>query len=123
MTFFDDKGEVLPAIDHMRADYPRPVAVTFRVHGVKPAKGQVFHLWGDLFGDPDFTPFPMRVDAGTLEYRTTLMPGTFIHFQVYGDRAMQKPLLTGSKLTEGVVPETVGQTDTAFDFMLGKPVD
>ena len=88
-----------------------------------PAATSSEDVWGDLFGDPDFTPFPMRVDAGTLEYRTTLMPGTFIRFQVYGDRAMQKPLLTGSRLTEGVVPETVGRTDTAFDFVLGKPID
>jgi len=124
MTFFDDKGEVLPGIDYMQAAYQRPVSVTIRLHGVKPAKGQVFNIWGDFFGDPDFTPFPMHVEAGTAEYKTTLMPGTFIRFQVYGDKAMQKPLLTGPKLTgDGVVPETVGQTNTVFDFEFGKPAN
>lgn len=123
MTFFDDHGEVLPGIDYMRTAYQRPVNVTFRVHGVKPAKGQVFHLWGDFFGDPDFTSFPMHADGAAIEYHTTLMGGSLIRFQIYGDEAMQKPLLTGPKLSEGVVPETVGQTDTTFDFDVGKPVD
>jgi len=123
MTFFDDKGEVLPAIDYMRQTYRQPVNVTFRVHGVKSAPGQVFRLWGDFYGDPDFTAFPMKLTGGTLEYTTTLMPGSFIHFQVYGDKPMEKPLLTGSSLTEGVVPETVGNTDATFDFEMGKPVN
>ncbi len=123
MTFFDDKGEVLPGIDYMREKYVMPVEVTFRFSGVKPKKGQVFRLWGDLFGDPDFTSFPLRRVNNELVYNTTLMPGSQVHFQVFGDKAMQKPLIAGKKLLEGVVPETVGNTDTVFDFDLRKPVD
>jgi hypothetical protein len=83
----------------------------------------VFRLWGDFYGDPDFTAFPMKLTGSTLEYSTTLMPGSLIRFQVYGDKPMAKPLLTGGALTEGVVPETVGNTDTTFDFDMGNPVN
>ena len=123
MTFFDDKGEVLPSIDYMRQAYREPVNVSFRVRGVRPAARQTFRLWGDFYGDPDFTAFPMWLEGDTLVYRTTLMPGTPVRFQVYGDGKMQVPLLTGSKLTEGTVPETVGPADTTFEFDIGKPVN
>jgi arabinogalactan endo-1,4-beta-galactosidase len=123
MTFFDSRGEVLPAIDHMRQNYQQPVNVTFRVRGVKPAEGQTFKLWGDFYGDPDFTAFPMDYENGALIYNTTLMPGTYIRFQVYGDAAIERPVLSGKKLTEGAVPETIPATDTTFEFDADKPVN
>jgi arabinogalactan endo-1,4-beta-galactosidase len=117
MTFFDQNGEVLPAIDHMRAAYQMPVNVTFRFHGAR--SGRQFRLWGDFFGDPDYTSFPLHFQGGDLVYNTTLMPGTPVHFQVYGDKAMQKPLITGKNVTDGVVADAVGTGDTTIIYNLG----
>jgi len=114
MTFFDDKGEVLPGIDYMRHAYASPVSVTFRVRGAE-ARGP-YNLWGDFFGDPDSTAFPMRRDGGDLVYRTALMPGTRIRFQVYGDPAMQKPLLDSGKDPDGMLAETIPDRDAIFTF-------
>lgn len=113
MAFFDDKGEVLPAIDHMRANYQLPVTVTFRVTGVTPKPGQTFRLWGDFFGDPDYTSFPMQAHHGTLTYTTTAMPGSMLHFQIFGDKTMTTPLLAGR---DGVVEATVGTSDTVLTY-------
>ncbi len=112
MAFFDNKGEVLPAIDHMRATYQMPVTLTIRVSGAAPKPGQTFRLWGDFFGDPDFTSFPMRTEGGALTYTATVMPGSVLHFQVYGDKAMQEPLLAGP---EGVAA-SVGTGDTVLTY-------
>lgn len=115
MTFFDNTGNVLPAIDHMRAaNYQRPVTVTVRVHGATPGS---YRLWSDFFGDPDGTSFPMTVEGNDLVYRTTLMPGTPLRFQVYGDLAMQKPLIAAK---DGVVTGTVGRADAVLEYSLAK---
>ncbi len=116
MTFFDNNGNVLPAIDYMQAAYKMPVKVTFRFHGAK--SGQQFRLWGDFFGDPDYTSFPLHADGRNFVYYTTLMPGTRIHFQVYGDKAMQKPLIVGKNVKDGLVEDTVGSGDTTIAYDL-----
>jgi arabinogalactan endo-1,4-beta-galactosidase len=114
MTFFDGKGEVLPAIDHMRASiYQRPVNVTFRFHGAAP--GAAFRLWGDFFGDPDSTSFPLAVENGDLVYHITLMPGTPLRFQVFGDAAMRKPLIAAK---DDAVSATVKSGDTTLEYTL-----
>lgn len=114
MTFFDDKGEVLPAIDHMRAaNYQLPVTVSFRLHGAAP--GGTYRLWGDFFGDPDGTSFPLTRDGGDLVYRIALMAGTPLRFQVFADPAMQKPLIAGR---DGVVDTKVGPGDTTLEYTL-----
>jgi arabinogalactan endo-1,4-beta-galactosidase len=113
MTFFDNNGNVLPAIDHLRlANYRLPVTVTFRIHGAAAGR---YRLWGDFFGDPDGTSFPMTVEGGDLLYRTTAMAGTALRFQVYGDAAMQKPLIKGN---DGVVTATVGSAATTLDYTI-----
>ncbi len=121
MGFFDDKGEVLPAIDFMRHQYDQPVNVTFRFNGLSPKPGQTFYLWGDFFGDPDFTVFPVPYKDGELIYQTTIPPGTFIRFQLFGDKAMKKPLIVGQKLDEGAVSKTVPNNDTVYTFDLNRP--
>jgi arabinogalactan endo-1,4-beta-galactosidase len=116
MTFFDSKGEVLPAIDHLSAvHYQRPVAVTFRFHGAAPKPGQTFRLWGDFFGDPDSTSFPLTVEGGDLVYRITLMAGTPLRFQVFGDAVLQKPLIPAK---EGIVSAAVKSGDTSLEYTL-----
>jgi len=122
MTFFGPGGEVLPGIDFMRHSYDRPVNVTFRFRGVKAKPGQTFYLWGDFFGDPDFLTFPVRREGSALVYRTSVMPGTAIRFQLFGEKTMTKSLLSGSKLSEGAVPETVPDRDTTYEFDVRKPV-
>ena len=114
MTFFDNAGNVLPAIDHMRAtNYKFPVTVTFRFHGAQ--SGLPFRLWGDFFGDPDGASFPLTSDGRDLLYHTTLMPGTALRFQVFGDSAMQKPLVVSK---DGVITATVNAGDTTLDYTL-----
>jgi arabinogalactan endo-1,4-beta-galactosidase len=116
MAFFDDRGEVLPGIDHMRAaNYRLPVALTFRFHGAKP--GTAYRLWGDFFGDPDGTSFALTAAGGDLIYRTTAMPGTPLRFQVYGDAAMQVPLIPAK---DGAVSAVAGSGDTVLDYTLTK---
>lgn len=122
MTFFGPNGEVLPGIDFMRHKYNWPVNVTFRFRGAAPQHGQAFYLWGDFFGDPDFLAFPVRREGDELVYKTTIMPGTYIRFQLFGDKTMTEPLLSGPKLSEGAVPETVPDHDTIYDFDVKTPV-
>jgi hypothetical protein len=50
------------------------------------------------------------------------MPGTAIRFQLFGEKTMTKSLLSGSKLSEGAVPETVPDRDTTYEFDVRKPV-
>jgi arabinogalactan endo-1,4-beta-galactosidase len=119
MTFFDGQGEVLPGIDFMRHHYALPVNVSFRLHGAKA--GRSYKLWGDFFGDPDSTAFAMRRDGGDAVYTTTLMPGTFIRFQMFADAAMQKALLPAGKDPDGMVSETIPDKDVVYAFDLGKP--
>jgi len=121
MTFFDNTGTVLPAIDHMRAThYQRPVTVTFRFHTTAKGAGQSFRLWGDFFGDPDGTSFPLTPEGGDLVYRTTLMPGTPLRFQVFADAAMRAPLIAGNNVHDGVVSAAVGASDTVLDYSIVK---
>ena len=122
MTFFGPGGEVLPGIDFMRHKYEQPVNVTFRFHGVASKPGQTFYLWGDFFGDPDFLTFPVPREGDAFVYRTTLMPQTYIRFQLFGEKQMVKPLLSGAKLSEGAVAETVPDRETTYDFDVRKPV-
>jgi arabinogalactan endo-1,4-beta-galactosidase len=122
MTFFGPNGEVLPGIDFMNHKYDQPVNVTFRFRGVTQKPGQIFYLWGDFFGDPDFLTFPVRREGNELVYKTTIMPGTYIRFQLFGEKTMTKPLLSGAKLSEGAVPETVPDSDTTYEFDVRNPV-
>ncbi len=123
MTVFGPNGEVLPGIDFMSHKYVQPVSVSFRFDGVRARLGQTFYLWGDFYGDPDLTAFPVRREGGALIYKTTIMPGSFIRFQLFGEQMMTKPLLRGPKLTEdGVVAQTVPDHDTVYDFDVNKPV-
>jgi hypothetical protein len=105
----------------MRHQYDQPVNVTFRFNGLSPKPGQTFYLWGDFFGDPDFTVFPVPYKDGELIYQTTIPPGTFIRFQLFGDKAMKKPLIVGQKLDEGAVSKTVPNNDTVYTFDLNRP--
>ncbi|MDE2110150.1 MAG: glycosyl hydrolase 53 family protein [Alphaproteobacteria bacterium] len=116
MTFFGPNGEVLPGIDFMRQKYHWPVSVTFRFRGTVPKSGRTFYLWGDFFGDPDFLAFPVRREGSDLVYKTSIMPGTYIHFQLFGEKTMTTPLLSGSDLSDGVVSETVPNRDTVYEF-------
>lgn len=114
MAFFDHQGNVLPAIDHMKGPYKMPVTVTFRFHGA--GKG-AYVLWGDMFGDFDGTAFPLKREGSALTYVTTLMPGTPIRFEVYGDKAMRKPLMPEAK-GDIAAHATVPDQDTVWDFDL-----
>ncbi|MDE2182845.1 MAG: glycosyl hydrolase 53 family protein [Alphaproteobacteria bacterium] len=115
MSFFDRSGNVLPGIDHMDHAYAMPVTVTFRFHG---AGAGDYRLWGDMFGDFDGVTFPLKRQGDTLIYTTTLMPGTPIRFQVYGDQAMRKPLLAPSRRDDVAVSETVPDKDTVYELDL-----
>lgn len=108
MTFFDDHGNVLPAIDHMRAHYTSPVTVNFRFRGAM--KGKSYRLWGYFFGNPDGTAFPLRREGDDLVFTTTAMRGTTLYFQVYDDAAMIKPLLKGNR--DDVDQAVVGSGNT-----------
>ncbi len=122
MTFFGPNGEVLPGIDFMNHKYDQPVNVTLRFTGEKTKRGQSFYMWGDFFGDPDFTAFPVPREGTALVYKTTIVPGTYIRFQLFGEKTMIKPLLSGANLNEGAVRETVPDHDMVYEFDVRNPV-
>ena len=106
----------------MSHKYTQPVNVSFRFDGVSrsPARHSIY---GAISRRSDFTAFPVRREGSALVYKTTIMPGSFIRFQLFGEQMMTKPLLHGPKLTEdGVVAGTVPDHDTTYDFDVNKPV-
>jgi len=119
MTFFTKKGEVMPAIDSMRHRYLWPVPVTFRFHAPAAVPGQAFNLWGDFLGVRGFMAVPLRNEDGNLMFRTALMPGQRIRFQVYGDPALQTPLLSGKKDFDGFISNVIPGRETTIDDTLG----
>jgi arabinogalactan endo-1,4-beta-galactosidase len=118
-TFFDFQhgNEVLPAIDFMNRAYASPVPVTFRFHGLTPAAGQPFYLWGDFLQSKSFA---IRLPDG-LEFSTALMPGQKIRFQVFDGLELHARLLSGEKVVDGFAAETVPQQGGVFDYALNAP--
>ena len=78
MTFFDDNGEVLPAIDFMNANTISPVNVTFRFHGATRKARPDRSICGAISSAIRTSrPSRCRARGGALVYKTTIMPGTY----------------------------------------------
>ena len=110
MTLFDSNGEALPAIDHMRlANYRLPVNVTFRFHDTSPAARATYWLWGDFFGDTAPMSFPLSREGSDLVFRTSLMPGMPVQFQVFEDRTLKTSMIRTAPERNGAVNAVVGE--------------
>jgi arabinogalactan endo-1,4-beta-galactosidase len=116
-TLFDFDGEALPGIDYPRAAYKKPVAVTFRFHGLTPPPGQAFYLWGDFLGSKTFA---VRLPEDGV-FTTTMMPGAKIRFQVFDNLSLHAKLLAGPKVVDGFAAETVPGGAVTFDYDLTQP--
>jgi arabinogalactan endo-1,4-beta-galactosidase len=119
-TLFDFDGEAVPGIDFGQHTYNWPVQVTFRFHGLMPAAGQPFYLWGDFLGTNTFA-VRLPEDGKPLIYTTTMMPGQKIRFQVFDGLSLHTKLLSGDKVVSGFMTETVPSADTVLDYDLTKP--
>jgi arabinogalactan endo-1,4-beta-galactosidase len=110
-TFFDfHKGDdLLPAADYTKHAYVQPVETTFRFD-VTGAQPEHLYLWGDFLGARDMI-IPLNPDgSGHWTYKTRLMPGTAVRYQVY-DR-----LPVGPGLLPGVTADAkVGQGATVIE--------
>lgn len=105
-TLFDFKGEILPGADYLSFPYVHPVTVEFR-----GAPARTF-MWGDFLGDG---MEPVRVDGET--FRTRLMPGARLRFQLYATADRTQPLLraeTGDH--DGMAHALVGTGATVIDL-------
>lgn len=90
-TLFDFKGRLLPGADYLDHPYIHPVEVEFRAGSFAAANSSLY-LWGDFLGEG---MGPVRLDkhnAGA-SFRTRLMPGQRIHFQLYSSPDRGEPLL------------------------------
>ncbi len=105
-TLFNFKGEILPGADYLSFPYVHPVTVEFRG---APAGS---FLWGDFLGEG---MDPVRVDGET--FRTRLMPGAKLRFQLYSTADRGQPLLraeTGDR--DGMARAVVGAGATVIDM-------
>lgn len=116
-TLFDFDGNTLPSMEYMKGSYRWPVTVTFRFHGLTPQPGQAYYLWGDFLGSKSFA---VRLPQDET-YTTTIMPGTKIRFQVFDSLQLHTKLLSGDKVIDGFVAETIPSSDTVLDYTLVQP--
>jgi arabinogalactan endo-1,4-beta-galactosidase len=120
-TFFDFRGNVLPAIDFATAKYTWPVALTFRFGGAAPATGQHFILWGDFLGAKDIA-VGLPNGEGKMEYTTLLMPGQKYRLQVF-DAGMKSKLIAGDKVAAGFYSDAAPSGDAVLDLSLTPPAE
>lgn len=121
-TLFDfhHGNDVLPGIDFMKGNYTAPVPVTFRFTGLAPMPGHPFYLWGDFLGTRDFA-VRLPDDGSALVFRTTLMPGQKIRFQVFDGLSLHARLLSGDTVVDGFAARTVPAQGGDFDYALAMP--
>jgi arabinogalactan endo-1,4-beta-galactosidase len=114
-TLFDFDGNALPGIDYSQAAYTKPVPVTFKFRGAPT--GQALYLWGDFLGTKTFA---VRLPADGV-FRTTMMPGAKIRFQVFDSLSLHAKLLAGERVVDGFAAETVPANGATFEYDLVKP--
>jgi beta-galactosidase len=105
-ALFDFKGEILPGADYLRFPYVHPVTVEFR------GATQESFLWGDFLG-AGMTPVRVQGES----FRTRLMPGTRLRFQLYATADRSQPLLRaeiGDR--DGMAHALVGTGATVIDL-------
>jgi beta-galactosidase len=113
-ALFDFEGELLPGADYLAHPYVYPVDVELRMAQPQGDAKAMRFLAADFLGGQ---VVPMQSHADGLRFRTRLMPGTRIRFQMYDSPDRKTPLLVADPADpEGFAHAVVGLDATIIDL-------